>query len=148
MEQLIEEVSRELDKAQNNYPASSHRTSGLNSNESLAENQSEREHPPPAEDAGTKTAAMSSESHSSSSRDQSSIDSNSPLPTKVDIAMANTSDAAFTPTSTPIENKIALPPAARYLTHKQTDAIGDQDVPVFGWFVTSPEGNKTWMYIT
>lgn len=150
MEQLIDDLIHQiLGTAMDASPSPSHPTSDLDGNDALAETQGKREPHHSAKYSSAKTTATNSESQSARCQGQAStavVDSSVPTQSGVDIA--NTSHATSTPSTTLQAGEIKPIPSVRYLTYRKEVLTADHGVAVFGWFLTSPEGQTTWMYIT
>ena len=146
LDQLADDMHQKLDVSVD--ASTSHATRDLDRRESLAQTQTKQEMPPSIKNTSAEAAAMNSGSQNASGQSQPSTTANSPFVTQQGSAIANKSSATTTSTTTPMGKEAEPVPAARYLTHKREDTTGCQDVPVFGWFVTSPEGEKSWRYIT
>lgn len=148
MEQLIEELIQKLVTARDASPSTSHPTPDLNHSDTLVETQSKGEAFPSAENSSAETATMNFESQGAPCQGQASTAAGNSFPTEPSVAIANTLHPASAPAATPMMGETKPIPAVRYLTYRQEVFAGDHGIPAFGWLLTSPEGQTTWMYIT
>ncbi|KAK2753511.1 hypothetical protein FQN54_007901 [Arachnomyces sp. PD_36] len=146
MDQLADDLARKLGVARNTPSLSSQPSPDLDSKDSLGKTQTEQKLQLPIENHSPEAAAVSAESQDSSGQDQTPTTTETLIHALSNTAIANNLDVTSPPKAMPPKDEIAPTPAVRYFTHRN-ETVKEQDQPAFGWFVTSPEGHTTWMYI-
>lgn len=148
MEQPEDDLARRLDLLNYGPPPTSHAAPDPDSKEPKAEHKIKRKPLPPPKIFRPETLTVNPEFEGERIHTQPFAAVDSPFSARAGTVIANNSGVIRPPTTNLIGKKTSSTPVARYITHRQAGGIGDQDIPVFGWYLTSPEGNTTWMYIT